>query len=65
MCLILFQLCIRSMSSVECIGSLKVAMKHRKDMMALAAEALAKMFEKGEEELVSQVGKIYLWLSTM
>lgn len=51
------ELCIRSMSSIECIGSLKVAMKHRKDMMALAAEALAKMFEKGEEELVSQAIK--------
>lgn len=43
------------MGSIECIGSLKAGMKTRKDMIVFAAECLAKMFEKGEEELVSQV----------
>ncbi|GAB1606314.1 dnaJ homolog subfamily C member 13-like isoform X2 [Argonauta hians] len=51
------ELCIRSMSAIDCIGSLKIGMKCRKDMMVFAAECLAKMFEKAEEELVSQALK--------
>ncbi|XP_046552991.1 dnaJ homolog subfamily C member 13-like [Haliotis rubra] len=51
------ELCIRSMATTECIGAMKLAMKVRRDMIALAAEALSKMFDKGEEELVSQALK--------
>lgn len=43
------------MAATDCIGAMKLAMKARRDMIALAAEALSKMFDKGEEELVSQV----------
>ena len=46
------------MAQIECIGALKVGMKARRDSIALAAEALSKMFDKGEEELVSQVREI-------
>ena len=52
-----FQLCIRSMAGIECIGPMKIGMKIRRDSIALAAEALSKMFDKGEEELVQQVRK--------
>ncbi|CAG2229949.1 DNAJC13 [Mytilus edulis] len=51
------EICIRSMAQIECIGALKVGMKARRDSIALAAEALGKMFDKGEEELVSQALK--------
>lgn len=51
------ELCIRSMAQIECIGAIKVGMKARRDSIALAAEALSKMFDKGEEELVSQALK--------
>ena len=47
------------MAQVECIGPMKVAMKTRRDSIALAAEALSKMFDKGEEELVQQVRKLF------
>ena len=53
--LIYFQLCIRSMAQVDCIGPMKIGMKIRRDSIALAAEALGKMFDKGEEDLVQQV----------
>ncbi|KAK0045772.1 dnaJ subfamily C member 13-like isoform X1 [Biomphalaria pfeifferi] len=48
------ELCIRSLATVDCINPLKTAMKIRKDAIGLAAEALYKMFEKGEDELVQQ-----------
>ncbi|XP_052814797.1 dnaJ homolog subfamily C member 13-like isoform X2 [Mya arenaria] len=48
------EICIRSMAQVECIGPIKTAMQTRRDSIALACEALSKMFDKGEEELVSQ-----------
>ncbi|GFN83676.1 Dnaj homolog subfamily c member 13-like, partial [Plakobranchus ocellatus] len=48
------ELCIRSMASIECVAPIKRAMKIRRDVIGLAAEALAKMFEKGEDELVKQ-----------
>lgn len=48
------ELCIRSMASIECIGPIKRCMKVRRDAIGLAAEALAKMFDKGEDELVKQ-----------
>ena len=43
------------MAQVDCIGPMKIGMKIRRDSIALAAEALGKMFDKGEEELVQQV----------
>lgn len=43
------------MAQVECLSAMMVGMKSRRDQIALAAEALYKMFDKGEEELVSQV----------
>ena len=43
------------MTQIESIGPIKIAMKIRRDSIALAAEALSKMFEKGEEELIAQV----------
>lgn len=42
------------MAQVDCIAPFKTAMKIRRDMIALAAEALCKMFERGEDELVQQ-----------
>ena len=45
------------MAQIECIGPMKVGMKIRRDSIALAAEALSKMFDKGEEELVQQVSR--------
>lgn len=51
------ELCIRSMAQIECIGPIKIGMKIRRDSIALAAEALSKMFDKGEEELVQQALK--------
>lgn len=53
--LFLLQICTRSMAQVECLSAMMVGMKSRRDQIALAAEALYKMFDKGEEELVSQV----------
>ena len=52
---VFFQLCVRSLATFDCIGPLKMGMKSRRDMIALAAEMLAKMFDRGEEELVQQV----------
>ncbi|XP_076446613.1 dnaJ homolog subfamily C member 13-like isoform X1 [Babylonia areolata] len=49
--------CVRSMATFDCIGPLKMGMKARRDMIALAAEMLAKMFDKGEEDLVQQALK--------
>ncbi|KAK3083199.1 hypothetical protein FSP39_016526 [Pinctada imbricata] len=48
------EICIRSMAQIDCIGPFKVGMKARRDQIALAAEALSKMFDKGEDELVAQ-----------
>jgi uncharacterized membrane protein YgdD (TMEM256/DUF423 family) len=48
------------MAQVECISAMMVGMKARRDQIALAAETLYKMFDKGEEELVSQVKKFIL-----
>lgn len=42
---------------MECLSAMMVGMKSRRDQIALAAEALYKMFDKGEEELVSQVNQ--------
>lgn len=47
------------MGSIESIGPIQTAMKARKDMIGLAAEALSKMFDKGEDELVQQVNLMF------
>ncbi|KAK6166630.1 hypothetical protein SNE40_023278 [Patella caerulea] len=54
------EICIRAMTSCECIGPMIVGMKARRDQIALAAEAISKMFDKGEEELVAQALKAEL-----
>ncbi|XP_025080789.1 dnaJ homolog subfamily C member 13-like isoform X2 [Pomacea canaliculata] len=51
------ELCVRSMGTFDCIGPLKSGMKSRRDMISLVAETLARMFEKGEEDLVGQALK--------
>lgn len=52
------------MAQVECLSAMMVGMKSRRDQIALAAEALYKMFDKGEEELVSQVNQQHLLTKT-
>lgn len=49
------QLCVRSMASLETIGPLITGMKCRPDMAGLACEALNRMFQKEQTELVAQV----------
>lgn len=49
------QLCVRSMASLETIGPLMSGMKCRPDMAGLACEALNRMFQKEQTELVAQV----------
>lgn len=49
------QLCVRSMASLETIGPLMAGMKSRADMAGLACEALNRMFQKEQTELVAQV----------
>ena len=43
------------MSQTDCIGPMKVAMKLRRDMIAVACDSFMKMFQIGEEELIDQV----------
>ena len=43
------------MASLETIGPLMTGMKVRADMAGLACEALNRMFQKEQTELVSQV----------
>ena len=49
------QLCVRSMASLETIGPLMSGMKVRADMAGLACEALNRMFQKEQTDLVAQV----------
>ena len=49
------------MAQTDCIGSIKVAMKIRRDMIGVASEALNSMFQFGEEELVEQVHVCNIW----
>ena len=53
----LLQVCIRAMAQYDCIGPMKLAMKIRRDVIGLACEALMKMFQLGEDNLVEQVSK--------
>lgn len=43
------------MASLETIGPLMTGMKSRTDMAGLACEALNRMFQKEQTELVAQV----------
>lgn len=51
----LFQICIRAIAQIECIGPMRVAMKIRRDMIGVACDALMKMFQVGDDDLVEQV----------
>lgn len=53
--MVFVQLCVRSMSSLETIGPLMTGMKCRPDMAGLACEALNRMFQREQTELVAQV----------
>ena len=43
------------MVTVDCIKPIMIGMHARRDMIGLACEALAKMFDASEEGLVQQV----------
>ena len=43
------------MSQTDCVGPMKVAMKQRRDMIAVACDSFMKMFQLGDDELVEQV----------
>jgi len=45
------------MSQTDCIGPMKVAMKHRRDMIAVACDSFMKMFQSGDDGLVEQVSQ--------
>ncbi|XP_075443221.1 dnaJ homolog subfamily C member 13 isoform X3 [Ascaphus truei] len=51
------ELCVRSMASLETIGPMMSGMKKRSDMIGLACEALNRMFQKEQTELVAQALK--------
>jgi DnaJ homolog subfamily C member 13 len=55
-----FQVCIRAIAQTECIGPMKIAMKIRRDMIGVACDALMKMFQVGDDELIEQVFLTYL-----
>lgn len=46
--------CVKAMAAVESVGPIKLAMKMRRDQTSLACETLARMFSKGQDELVAQ-----------
>ncbi|CAG05511.1 unnamed protein product [Tetraodon nigroviridis] len=54
------ELCVRSMASLETIGPLMMGMKSRPDMAGLACEALNRMFQREQTELVAQALKVDL-----
>ncbi|XP_077365120.1 dnaJ homolog subfamily C member 13 isoform X1 [Festucalex cinctus] len=54
------ELCVRSMSALEAIGPLMTGMKVRTDMAGLACEALNRMFQKEQTELVAQALRVDL-----
>ncbi|KAG8009572.1 DnaJ-like protein subfamily C member 13, partial [Nibea albiflora] len=54
------ELCVRSMASLETIGPLMTGMKCRPDMAGLACEALNRMFQKEQTELVAQALRVEL-----
>ncbi|XP_048827820.1 dnaJ homolog subfamily C member 13 isoform X4 [Brienomyrus brachyistius] len=54
------ELCVRSMASLDTIGPLVSGMKVRADMVGLACEALNRMFQKEQTDLVAQALKVDL-----
>ena len=44
-----------AMAGCECMGPIRVAMKLRRDMCGVAAEALDRMFAEDLDELIEQV----------
>uniref|UniRef100_A0A1A8JGA7 DnaJ (Hsp40) homolog, subfamily C, member 13 n=1 Tax=Nothobranchius kuhntae TaxID=321403 RepID=A0A1A8JGA7_NOTKU len=54
------ELCVRSMASLETIGPLMAGMRVRADMAGLACEALNRMFQKEQTELVAQALRVEL-----
>eukprot|EP00064_Thunnus_orientalis_P007154 superscaffoldBa00000780_g7173 len=54
------ELCVRCMASLETIGPLMTGMKVRADMAGLACEALNRMFQKEQTELVAQALRVEL-----
>uniref|UniRef100_A0A8C9S306 DnaJ heat shock protein family (Hsp40) member C13 n=1 Tax=Scleropages formosus TaxID=113540 RepID=A0A8C9S306_SCLFO len=54
------ELCVRSMASLDTIGPLMNGMKVRADMAGLACEALNRMFQKEQTDLVAQALKMEL-----
>ncbi|KAK2499613.1 hypothetical protein MC885_004710, partial [Smutsia gigantea] len=51
------ELCVRAMASLETIGPLMNGMKKRPDTVGLACEAINRMFQKEQSELVAQALK--------
>ncbi|XP_063063079.1 dnaJ homolog subfamily C member 13-like isoform X6 [Engraulis encrasicolus] len=54
------ELCVRSMAALETIGPLMCGMKMRADMAGLACEALNRMFQKEQTDLVAQALRVEL-----
>ncbi|XP_072547287.1 dnaJ homolog subfamily C member 13 isoform X3 [Salminus brasiliensis] len=54
------ELCVRSMAALETIGPLMVGMKVRADMAGLACEALNRMFQREQTDLVAQALRVEL-----
>ncbi|XP_050953803.1 dnaJ homolog subfamily C member 13 isoform X2 [Labeo rohita] len=54
------ELCVRSMAALETIGPLMTGMKVRADMAGLACEALNRMFQREQTELVAQALRVDL-----
>uniref|UniRef100_A0A6I8R119 DnaJ heat shock protein family (Hsp40) member C13 n=1 Tax=Xenopus tropicalis TaxID=8364 RepID=A0A6I8R119_XENTR len=54
------ELCVRSLASLDTIGPLMSGMKKRSDMIGFACEALNRMFQKEQTELVAQALKVDL-----
>ncbi|XP_031439701.1 dnaJ homolog subfamily C member 13 isoform X5 [Clupea harengus] len=54
------ELCVRSMSALETIGPLMSGMKARADMAGLACEALNRMFQREQTDLVAQALRVEL-----
>ncbi|XP_077997979.1 dnaJ homolog subfamily C member 13-like [Glandiceps talaboti] len=53
-------ICVTAMAQTECIGQIIMGMKIRRDMIGLACEALHKMFQKDQDDLVAQALKVDL-----
>ena len=51
-------MCVRTMAQTESLRLMMAAMKARPDCLNIAAEALNRMFEKENSELVAQVRKL-------